>query len=323
MVRVDRGGVFAIDTLPITVTTASSPSSSPSPLPTPSPSPIPSPAPGSQTLPWGVDRIDAERIWSTTTADTVKVAIIDTGVDLDHPDLAANIKGGVNTIDALQSADDDNGHGSHVTGTVAALNNTFGVVGVGPAIDIYAVKALNSTGGGFLSDVIEGLQWSVDNNIKVVNMSLGLTVDVIAFHNTIIAAQNAGITIVAAAGNSGPADNTVYYPAKYPEVVAVAAINQSNGQSAYSSRGPEIDLAAPGDSIYSTVRGGSYATYTGTSMSSPHVAGAAALVLATHPSLTPAQVQAHLQSTAERLLNLSTNQQGSGLVDAERAVITP
>ncbi len=299
------------------------PSPLPTPLPSPTPSPTPSPSPSpstSQILPWGVNRIDAEQVWSTTTADPIKVAIVDTGVDLDHPDLAANIKGGVNTIYPWRSYDDDSGHGTHVGGIVAAVNNTIGVVGVGPQIDLYGVKVLNSGGSGYVSDIIEGIQWSINNNMQVINMSLGTTADVQAFHDAVTLAKNAGITIVAAAGNSGPAGNSVLYPAKYPEVIAVSASNKSDGQPSWSSGGPEVDLAAPGDSIYSTYRGGGYRTLSGTSMASPHVAGVAALVLATHLGFTPDQVQAHLKSTAEFLSGLSSNQQGSGLVDAEGAI---
>ena len=250
----------------------------------------------------------------------LKLAVVDTGIDLDHPDLAVNIKGGVNTIQTWQSADDDNGHGTHVAGIVAALNNAIGVVGVGPDIDLYAVKVLNRRGSGYVSDIIEGLDWVISNNIDVVNMSLGTSSDVQAFHDAVIVAKNAGIVIVAAAGNSGPSNNSVIYPAKYSEVVAVSATNSTDGQPSWSSRGPEVDLAAPGESIYSTYRGGGYRTLSGTSMATPHVAGAAALVLATHLGFNPSQVQAHLQSTAELLSGLTFNQQGSGLVDVEAAV---
>lgn len=303
-----------------TPTNAPTPTSTPAPTNTPTPTPTPS---STQTLPWGVDRVDADNVWSVTSADNVRVAIIDTGIDLDHPDLSANIKGGVNTIYSWRTADDDNGHGSHVGGIIAAVNNSIGVVGVGHQIDLYAVKVLNSNGSGYVSDIIEGIQWSINNGIKVINMSLGTTSDIQAFHDAVIAAKNAGITVVAAAGNSGPSDNTVIYPAKYPESIAVSATNSSDGQPSWSSRGPEVDVAGPGASIYSTYKSGGYATLSGTSMATPHVAGAAALVLSTHPGFTPSQVQSHLQANAEVLAGLSSNQQGAGLVDVEKAVSTP
>ena len=293
------------------------------PSPTPSSTPTPTPPALPQPIPWGVDRVDADNVWASTTADSVKVAVIDTGVDLDHPDLTGNIKGGVNTIQSWKNADDDNGHGSHVAGIIAALNNSVGVVGMGPQIDIYAVKVLNKNGSGYVSDIIEGIQWSINNNINVINMSLGTTSDVISFHDAVIAARNAGIVVVAAAGNSGPANNTVIYPAKYPESIAVSATDSLDGQPSFSSRGPEVDLAAPGVSIYSAYKNGSYTTLSGTSMAAPHVAGAAALVLATHPGFTPSQVQSYLEANAEFLGSLSSDQQGFGLVDAEKAVLAP
>jgi subtilisin len=270
-----------------------------------------------------VDRIDAEKVWSTTTADTIKVAVVDSGIDLDHPDLSSNIKGGINTISSSRSADDDNGHGSHVAGIIAALNNSTGVVGVGHRIDLYAVKVLNRNGSGDISDIIEGIQWSINNGMAIINMSLGTSSDIQSFHDAVIAAKNAGVVVVAAAGNSGPSDNTVIYPARYPQVIAVSAVNSSNNISGFSSRGPEVDLTAPGESIYSTYRSGGYRTMSGTSMASPHVAGAAALVLSNHPGFTPDQVQTHLMNNAELLNGLNSNQQGAGLVDAEKATLTP
>lgn len=299
------------------------PSTSPIPTPTPSPSPVASPTPVTQPIPWGIDKIDAEKAWATSTADTVKVAILDTGIDLDHPDLMSNIKGGINTIVSWRSTNDDNGHGTHVAGIIAALNNAIGVVGVGPQIDLYAVKVLSRNGSGYTSDIIEGIQWAIANNINVINLSLGTTADIQAFHDAIIAAKNAGITVVAAAGNSGPADNTVIYPAKYEEAVAVTATDSTDGQPYWSSRGPEVDIAAPGASIYSTYPDKRYATMSGTSMATPHVAGTAALILATHPSYTPDQVLNLLRSTATNLPALSTNQEGAGLVNTELATLAP
>ena len=299
----------------------------PTNTPTPTLTPTPTPEGGSQEalqpIPWGVNRVDADNVWALTTANNIKVAIIDTGIDLDHPDLEANIKGGRNTIRTSRSADDDNGHGTHVAGTVAGVNNSIGVVGVGHQIDLYAVKALDRRGSGYVSDIIEGIQWSIDNNMNVINMSLGTSSNVTAFHDAVIAARNAGIVVVSAAGNSGPGDNTVIYPAKYPESIAISATTSSDGFASFSSSGPEVDLAAPGNSIYSTYRNGGYTTMSGTSMATPHVAGAAAMVLSTHPGFTPSQVQSHLQNNAEWLSGLSSNQQGSGLVDVEKAVSSP
>jgi len=281
----------------------------------------------SQVLPWGIDRIDAEKVWASTTADLIKVGIIDTGISSSHPDILANIKGGINTIHPRKSWNDDNGHGSHVAGTVAALNNSVGVVGVGPAINLYAIKVLNANGSGYLSDIIEGLQWAISNNMQVVNLSLGASTGNQSFHDAIIATKNAGIVVVAAAGNSG---GSVIYPAAYPEAIAVSAIDSSNIIASWSSRGPEVDLAAPGVSIYSSYKGTAYATLSGTSMASPHVAGAVALVLSTPVGAydsdsdgvwDPSEVQTKLQATAVDLGSGGfDNLYGYGLVNAFAAV---
>ncbi len=287
--------------------------------------PLPPPPPA-EDVPWGVDRIDAERVWDTdgnlivdpssNAGYGVKVAVLDTGIDLDHPDLKDNIKGGINTISPRKSADDDNGHGTHVAGIIAGADNNLGVLGVAPQASLYAVKVLNRTGSGYISDIIEGLQWSIDNKMQVVNMSLSTPSDVQSFHDAITAASDAGIVLVAAAGNSGSEDNTVEYPAKYAEVVAVSATDSTDVIASFSSRGSEIELAAPGVNIYSTYKGGGYTTLSGTSMASPHVAGTAALVIASGVS-NSSQVRSILQDTADVLG--PDNLYGYGLVDAEEA----
>ncbi len=230
-----------------------------------------------QVIPWGISRIQADSAWNLSRGSSVKVAIIDTGIDLKHPDLQANIKGGYNAVNPLKSPNDDNGHGTHVAGTVAALNNSIGVVGVAPEVWLYAVKVLRADGSGFLSDVIEGLDWAVRNGIQIANMSLGTASNVQAFHDAIKAAHSAGLIVVAAAGNSA---GSVLYPAAYPETIAVSATDESDNLASFSSRGPEVDFAAPGVNIYSTYLKGTYRALSGTSMATPHVAGTAALLMA-------------------------------------------
>lgn len=281
-----------------------------------------------EALPWGVDRIDAEKVWpSGNTADPVKVGVIDTGIDVRHPDLQDNIKGGMSAVGYTLSYNDDNGHGTHVAGIIAAADNTIGVIGAGPNIDLYAIKVLDRRGSGYLSDIIEGLDWAIANGIQVVNMSLGASVDVQSFHDAVIRAKAAGITQVAAAGNSGGA---VGYPAAYPEVIAVSAADINNNLASWSSRGPEVDLAAPGVNIYSTYKGSIYATLSGTSMAAPHAAGTAALVLNTpvgvydanlNGNWDPSEVQQKLQ---DRAIDLGEpnfdNLYGAGLINAYNAV---
>lgn len=279
-----------------------------------------------QTICWGLAHVFYPTsypypTWQTTTGSGVKVAIVDTGIDLQHPDL--KVAGGVNTINSHKSANDDNGHGTHVAGIVAALDNTIGVVGVAPGASLYAVKVLNSQGAGYLSDIIEGLQWCVDNGIQVINMSLGASTDVQSFHDAITTTYQAGIVQVAAAGNSG---GYTEYPAGYSEVISVSAVAydpnhpedpNSDTITSWSCRG-KVDLAAPGSNIYSTYKGGTYATMSGTSMASPYVAGAAALVLASGAGTDPESVKLALQSGALRLGDAYLY--GAGLLNVPGAV---
>ncbi len=239
----------------------------------------PVPPPPAESLPWGVDKIDADLVWPTYLGTSIKVGIIDTGIDITHPDLAANIKGGVSCVDYTTSFNDDNGHGSHVAGTVAAVDNTIGVIGVAPSASLYGIKVLNRSGRGYTSDIIEGMQWAIDNNMDVINMSLGGPTYVEAYETATNAVLDAGVVFVAAAGNEGPEEDTVGYPAKFEGVIAVAATDSADVVASFSSRGPEVDVAAPGVSIFSTTKSGGYATMSGTSMAAPHVTGAVALVL--------------------------------------------
>ena len=292
--------------------------------------PAPAPQP-TESLPWGINRVDAELVWpSGNTADPIKVGIIDTGISNTHPDLLANVKGGINTINPTKGWNDDNGHGSHVAGIIGALDNNIGVIGTGPAIDLYAIKVLDRRGSGYLSDVIEGIQWAIANKMQVINMSLGTALDVQSFHDAVTAAKTNGVVVVAAAGNSGGSTNeSVLFPAAYSEAIAVSATDQNNVIASFSSRGPEVDLAAPGVGIYSTYKGTSYATLSGTSMAAPHVAGSAALVLNTaigaydvnaNGKWDPAEVQQKLQDRATDLGSTGFDTlYGWGLVNAYAA----
>lgn len=286
----------------------------------------PAPQQPAEVLPWGVDKINADAAWATTTGAAIKVGIVDTGVDLTHPDLQANIEENINTINPLKSGNDDNGHGTHVAGIAAAIDNAIGVIGVGPDISLYAVKVLNKAGSGWLSDIIEGLQWCIDKGVQVVNMSLGTYSEVQAFHDAIIATYNKGIVLVGAAGNDGV--STPLYPAAYAEVIAVAASDINNQIIWWSNWGPHIDLTAPGVNIFSTYKGSSYKTLSGTSMATPHAAATAALVLSIPVGANdsnangvwdPAEVKAKLESSAQDL-GYNTYQQGAGLVSADSAV---
>ena len=279
-----------------------------------------------QTVPWGIDRVFGDEsysfeTWGVTAGDGVAVAIIDSGIDENHQDLP-QLLGGVNTIDDTHWGYDGSGHGTHVAGTVAALDNTWGVVGVSPQVDLYAVKVLDANGSGTVASVVGGIDWAVQQGIPIMNMSLGTSSHVQALQDACDAAYAVGYLIVSSAGNSGNppgrGDN-VGYPARYESVIAVAASTISDTRASYSSTGPAVELIAPGSSVVSTLPGDNYGFYSGTSMASPHVTGVAALVLAAQPGLTNVQIRTILQETAEDL-GLSSNYQGYGMVRADLAV---
>lgn len=274
-----------------------------------------------QVLPWGVDRVNADVVHDYDTGTGVKVGVIDTGIDLDHPDLT--VAGNTTFVDGTTTGNDDNGHGTHVAGIIGARDNSIGVVGVAPDASLYAVKVLDSKGSGYESDVIAGIQWAVDNHMNVVNMSLGSSSASTAFQTACDNAYADGLVLVAAAGNSGNSSgrgDNVNYPARYDSVIAVAATDSSNLRASWSSTGPAVELAAPGVSIYSTYNNGTYATLSGTSMASPHVAGVAALVIASDPSLTNEEVRQRMDDTATDLgVSGRDTKYGYGLVNAALA----
>ncbi len=237
---------------------------------------------------WGVKRIGAGIVHDYNRGQGVKVVIVDTGVDYKHPDLDDNYAGGYDFVNNDLDPMDDNGHGTHVAGTAAAEDNGFGVVGVAPEASIYALKVLDSSGSGYFSDVVRATQWCVEylspsENFVVVNMSFGSSQDPGAYlHDAIKTAYEAGVVLVAAAGNSGNArgaGDNIIYPARYDEVIAVGATDSNDNRARFSSTGSQLELMAPGVDIISCFPGGGYATASGTSMASPHVAGTAALVL--------------------------------------------
>lgn len=313
-----------------TPTSTPKPTATPTPKPTATPTPIsdplptntPTPVSENQSIPWNIAGVGADNAWSLSAGKGVKVAIIDTGIDRDHPDLSANLAGCVNLITSRRTCEDDNGHGTHVAGIVASINNNFGVVGVAPEARIYALKALNSRGSGYLSDIIEALEWSINNQVEVVNLSLGTSSNVTSLYEAIKKTYDAGIVIVASAGNSGPNSNTVTYPARYPEVIAVASVNQENQVSSWSSRGPEIDIAAYGEGIYSTYPNNSYNTMSGTSMAAPHVTGAVALRFFLYPGESNSQIFKVITENTNSL-PLPAEAVGSGLLNAYQVVSAP
>ncbi len=264
----------------------------------------------SQVTPTGVARIGGPVAGSVN----VGVAVIDTGISK-HPDL--NIADGVNCSTG-KSYSDGNGHGTHVAGTIGAKNDSIGVVGVAPGVPLYAVRVLNNAGSGSWGSIICGLDWVTANKnlIKVANMSLGGTgtdgsCGSHPFHQAICNTVDAGVTVVVAAGNETD-DAANHVPAAYDEVITVSALADFDGLAGglagatcrpdeddtfanFSNYGADVDLIAPGVCILSTWNDGGYNTISGTSMASPHVAGAAALYLASHAGASPSDVKSALQ----------------------------
>ncbi len=280
----------------------------------------------STTLPTGIARVDAE-LSGTAAIDGLggrvdaDAAVLDTGVDLDHPDLNVIPNRGKNCVSSLLAPDDLNGHGTHVAGTIGALDDGSGVVGVAPGSRIWPVKVLSDTGTGLVSWVICGVDHVTAHasDVEVVNLSLvasGLddgncgNTNTDSFHKAICASVAAGVTYAAAAGNSAR-DAYATIPANYDEVIAVSALADFDGEpdgrgratcradvddtfANFSNYGADVDLTAPGTCIRSTYFGGSYSTMSGTSMATPHVAGAVALYAATDRTATPAMIRAWL-----------------------------
>ena len=267
-------------------------------------------------IPWGVKRVNAAAAWDYTAGQGVKVAIIDTGMDYTHPDLAANYKGGYNAIISTATPMDDHGHGTHVSGTIGAVKDLKGVVGVAPKVDLYAVKVLDKNGSGQYSWVVGGIEWAVMNGMNVINMSLGGGSGTEALKQIMIKSKEMGVAVVCAAGNDSGAVN---YPAKYPEAIAISASDSADKLASFSSRGPEVAVIAPGVSIYSTKKGGGYTTMSGTSMACPHAAGLAALAVGAGAKGSDA-VRAALAAAATPLPGLKPTDQGAGLVDAFKLV---
>jgi len=269
---------------------------------------------------WNLPAIETERGWALTRgSDDIVIAVLDTGVQLDHPDLRGRIAEGVNLIGA-GDPEDDVGHGTHVAGIIAAtVNNGEGVAGLSWRGRIMPVKVLDSTGSGTTYSVAEGIIWATDHGADVINMSLGNYASAEFLHDAIRYAYDRGVVLVAASGN----DNTDQpgYPAAYPEVLAVAATDAGDNKAPYSNYGDYIDVAAPGDAIASTYPGNRYAALSGTSMASPHAAALAGLIKSVNPELTNGEIMDIMRKTAVDLGEKGRDVYfGYGRIDVVRAL---
>ncbi len=327
----------------------------------------------SRTIPWGISRVKAPDVWATgNTGANVKVGIIDTGIDYTHEVLSDNYKGGHTFLTTANgpyedsNPRDDYGHGTHVAGTIAAKDNGQGVVGVAPNAQIYAIKALNCVGSGFFDDILEGYEWLNNQGIKIVNLSaggFGRYLNNSPENQEYASLYNSGMLMLSAAGNSCDPDKNgvtdcdddgdrVIWPAQSNYHVAVAATNDNDTIAPFSSRGPSVELAAPGGYEGSNRRGilssiprtiptclhtlgcdptvyddcmyccnSGYRRWSGTSMACPHVTGVSVLIKAAHPNWNPDQIRIAMDNTAVHKGSLGRNREyGYGIVNAYAAV---
>ncbi|WP_289017767.1 S8 family serine peptidase [uncultured Aeromicrobium sp.] len=285
---------------------------------------------------WALDRLQAETLWrradgrATRSTPRAVVAVVDTGVDRTHPDLRGNVMRGVDVLTGGTVSGDPHGHGTHVAGIVAAVaGNRRGVAGLAPRAAVLPIRVLGADGRGSSDDVARGVLIAVDRKAQVVNLSLSAGTDDPALARAVAYAQRKGVLVVAGAGNSGCGVlfRPVQYPAAYPGVVGVGSVDADLRGSSFSSCGSWVDVVAPGRGIWSTVPRDDrlscrdvYCALSGTSMSSPYVAAAAALAMSRR-GLSAQRVAARLEETARDLGPRGKDQRfGAGLLDARRLV---
>ncbi len=254
-----------------------------------------------QTITWGITAVKASS--ASNRGLGVKVCVIDTGIDKTHPDLNSNKIQALGVPGLRNKSNDDNGHGTHVSGTIAAQDSAIGVVGVSPDVNLISVKALNRQGSGYSSDLANAIDLCVSQGARVINASWGSATNSSVISSAVLRAYNAGVYFVAAAGNES---GSVSYPGALSQSIAISAVDSSMNFANFSNYGIQVDYTAPGVDVLSTLPGGKYASWNGTSMATPHAVGVIAIMLGAGKNI--------IGST---LLNLSTVQQGQGLVNAE------
>lgn len=231
-----------------------------------------------QKLPWSLEKFEVYKLWKSFNGDGVTVAVIDSGCDLDHPDIKDNIVQGKNFVDPRKDPYDENSHGTHVAGTICAKDNNVGVVGVAPKAKVMPVKVFGADGRGDNTTVSNAVIWAADHGADLICMSLGSPNKSLDLENAIKYAVSKGVVSFCAAGNGGEKAD-IYYPAKYEDTVSTGAIDERFMRAYFTCKGIELDFLAPGANILSTVPGGQYALMSGTSMANPFMAGCAALLL--------------------------------------------
>lgn len=283
-----------------------------------------SPLPYNETVLYNMAKVRATQAWPCPEGGAgVIIAILDTGADSNHPDLAANLVAGTSFVTYTTSWEDDHGHGTHVSGIAAGVANNGGIFGVAPRAKIMPVKVCNQGGVCPDDEIAMGIVWAVDHGAQVINMSLGGDSDSTILHDAVRYAYEHGVAIICSAGNSG--DSTVIYPASYDEVIAVAATDSNDNWALFSTYGPWVDVSAPGVNILSSYPWntylGLYEYLSGTSMASPHVAGEAALIRKLRPDWTVDQVYAQIRASVDDVGDPGFDYKtGYGRINALKAV---
>ncbi|MBE4907144.1 S8 family peptidase [Bacillus luteolus] len=247
--------------------------------------------------------IHSPKIFSTgLTGKGIKIAVLDSGVVPNHPDL--KIAGGVSFVGGSNDYIDKNGHGTHVTGIIGAQHNSIGINGIAPDATIYVVKVLDAEGFGFLSEIAAGIDWAINNNIDIINLSIGTNEDSITLSSIIKKAYNSGVFVVASAGNDGDPNgdtDTIDYPGRYLETIAVGAVDKDFVRAGFSATGPLLEVVAPGVDILSTYLNNDYAILSGTSMSTAYVTGVLALIKEANAGASASELRTFLQESSKDL----------------------
>jgi subtilisin family serine protease len=231
-----------------------------------------------QQIGWEITAFQLPETWKHTKGEGVVTAVLDTGVDLNHEDLIENLLPGKNFVNPKKPPQDDNGHGCHVTGIICSSDNDRGIVGVAPKSKVIPVKVLDEKGSGDLENVAKGIYWAVDQGVDFITMSLGSPKPIPVVEEAIKHAASKGVVSWCAAGNAGRT-HQIFYPAAYPNVIGIGAIDKDFNRASFSCTGPDLDFVAPGVKILSTVPDNWYAILSGTSMANPFAVGVAALLL--------------------------------------------
>ncbi len=276
---------------------------------------------------WALEAIQLSEAWETTTGSSeIIVAVLDSGAEMDHPDLVGNLIAGYDFVNDDNQPWDDLGHGTHVASVIGGLtNNGEGTAGINWHVKVMPIKVLNERGVGSVQHIIEGFDFAIANGADVINLSLGAPETSRFLRRTVRqAVEDEGIVVVAASGNEFDQGNPISYPAAYEEVIAVGATDEDGNHASFSSSGTHLDLAAPGVEILAatwTGSGSEYAYYTGTSMSAPIVSGVVSLMLAADSALSPAQISTLLTANAQDVGAFGWDEfSGHGIVNASASI---